>query len=400
MGAVRRHVHKLAYVLISVALVLTFGLGTLSGFRLHHTASVERQTVRTQTLETHLLEQSLAGVRTAYADIAKQNPSEAARLRPAYLAYLRDPSTSRSLERAIESELGRQSVAFHHSIHASRVAVIALVVVAVLLVLTFLWLFDLERRSGRIDRDSAARNAELIRLRDEFVAVVSHELRTPLTSIIGYLELLVDDEAGTLTREQTAYLQIVQRSTNRLVELVGELLLVAEAERGPLALELTQVDLGALAEIAVQAARPAADAREIVLTLYQRAPGTINGDATRMAQMVDNLISNAIKFTPDGGRVTVRVAREGATVELEVADTGGGIAKIDRERLFDPFFRSREANARAVPGTGLGLTITKAIVDAHHGVIEIEDTPGGGATFRVRLPAGDPVVAPVVAELA
>jgi signal transduction histidine kinase len=109
--------------------------------------------------------------------------------------------------------------------------------------------------------------------------------------------------------------------------------------------------------------------------------------------MLDNLISNAIKFTPDGGNVTVRAAVRGSNAVFEVADTGGGVADHDRERLFDPFFRSRDANARAVPGTGLGLTITKAIVDAHNGTIEVESTPGGGTTFRVRLPVGERISA-------
>ena len=107
--------------------------------------------------------------------------------------------------------------------------------------------------------------------------------------------------------------------------------------------------------------------------------------------MLDNLISNAIKFTPEGGHVTVRAARRGSDAVFEIADTGGGIADADRERLFDPFFRSREANARAVPGTGLGLTITKAIVEAHNGASRSRTAPGGGTTFRVWLPVGERV---------
>ena len=391
MGVLRAHVHKLAYVLITVTLLLTFGLGTLSGFRIHRTASIERQTIRTQALETQVLEHDVPGVRSAYANIAKNDAAEGARLRPAYVAYLRDPSTSRAFERAIESELARQSRTFHHSITSSREAVIPLVVVACLLVLTLLWLFELERRAGRIDRDNAARAEELMRLRDEFVAVVSHELRTPLTSIIGYVELLSDDDDGTLTSEQRAYLEIVQRSTVRLVELVGDLLLVAEAERGPLALEHADVEIASLAENAVEAARPVADARGVVLRLEPGGSGTVTGDPTRLAQMLDNLISNAIKFTPEGGRVTVRTAQDGRDAFLEVVDSGTGIADGDHARLFDPFFRSREANAKAVPGTGLGLTITKAIVDAHKGTIEVAKTPGGGTTFRVRLPIGEPI---------
>lgn len=385
----RRHVHKLAYALISVALLLTFGLGVLSGFRIHHTASIERRTIRTQSLETQVLEHDLAGVRSAYANLVRKEAGEAARLRPSFLAYLRDQSTSRPFERAIESELARQSQAFHQSLTAAREAVIGLVVVAALLVLTLLWLFELERRSGRIDRDNAARAEELIRLRDEFVAVVSHELRTPLTSIIGYLELLQDEDADPLTAEQRAYLDIVQRSTARLVDLVGDLLLVAEAERGPLELELTEIDVASLASHAVDAARPAADARGVVLRLEPGADGAVAGDATRLAQMLDNLVSNAIKFTPTGGRVLVRAERRGSDAVFEIVDTGSGIAYRDRIRVFEAFFRSRDANTNAVPGTGLGLTITKAIVDAHSGTIEVEDTPGGGTTFRVWLPIGE-----------
>ncbi|MGH2971937.1 MAG: sensor histidine kinase [Gaiellaceae bacterium] len=340
-----------------------------------------------------MLENNVSGVRSAYADLVKNEGAEAARLRTSYLVYLRDRSTSRTFEHAIESELARQSHAFHDSVTASREAVIALVVVAGILVLTLMWFFELERRAGVIDRDNAARAEELIRLRDEFVAVVSHELRTPLTSIIGYLELLDDEEAGELTAEQQSYLAIVQRSTARLVELVGDLLLVAEAERGPLALDLTQIDIAELVEHAVDAARPAADARRIVLQLELGASGSVAGDRMRVAQMLDNLVSNAIKFTPADGRVTVRAGQRGSDAVFEVADTGTGIANADRERLFDPFFRSREANAKAVPGTGLGLTITKAIVDAHDGTIEIEDTPGGGTTFRVWLPIGERIAA-------
>jgi signal transduction histidine kinase len=393
MEVVRRHVHKLAYVLISATLLLTFAAGGLSGYRIHHGADIEHQTIRTQRLEREVLERHLASVRSAYADVLKYNPGEAARLRPSYLAYLRDRSTSRAFERAIELEVSGQSQAFRHATTAAREAVAALIVVAALLVLTLLWLFELERRAGRIDRDNAARAEELIRLRDEFVAVVSHELRTPLTSIIGYLELLVDEDSGALTSEQRSYLEIVQRSTGRLVELVGDLLLVAEAERGPLALELADIDVASLAADAAESARPSADARGVILRVEPGSGGTVPGDPTRLAQMLDNLISNAIKFTPEGGRVTVHAAVRGSDAVFEVVDTGGGVSDADRERLFDPFFRSREANARAVPGTGLGLTITKAIVDAHHGSIEVESAPGAGTTFRVWLPIGERIAA-------
>jgi signal transduction histidine kinase len=384
-----RHVHKLAYTLISVVLLFTFGAVTLGGFRLHHAASIERQTIRTQELQTAVLERRSAEAAAAFHNVAIHDGGEARRLDAAYTAFLRTPTKPATLNRLLETELARQDRDAKNVNPAARSALIAAIAGAGLLVVLLIWLFELGRRSGRIDRDNAARSEELIRLRDEFVAVVSHELRTPLTSIIGYLELIADGDAGGFTSEQTAYLAVVQRSTNRLVELVGDLLLVAEAERGPLALELVEVDAGGLAAHAAEAARPAADARGVILRLEQGAPATIAGDPTRLAQMLDNLIANAIKFTPEGGRVTVLAGRRGSDAVFEITDTGDGIADGDRDRLFDPFFRSHEVNARAVPGTGLGLTITKAIVDAHHGTIEIDSKHGDGTTFRVRLPAGE-----------
>ena len=389
MGAVRRNVHKLAYAFLTLALVVTFGATTVGGFRLHHSAVLERQTIRTQSLETALLEHDLPGVRSAYANIAAHDAAEGRRLRPTYRAYLRDRAARQPLDRAIESELSRQSALIHSINPRARAALIVAVVGALAVVILLVCLFELERRAGRIDRDNAARAEELIRLRDEFVAVVSHELRTPLTSIIGYLELLEDEDAGALTSEQRAYLGILGRSTARLVDLVGDLLLVAEAERGPLALELVEVDIASLVSHAVDAALPAADARGVALRLEPGAAGTISGDPTRLAQMLDNLVSNAIKFTPPGGRVDIRAGQRGSDAVFEIVDTGAGITDGDRARVFDAFFRSRDANVKAVPGTGLGLTITKAIVDAHNGTIDVEPTPGGGTTFRVWLPAGE-----------
>jgi signal transduction histidine kinase len=387
-----RNVHKLTYALISAALVLTFAAATVGGFRLHHAASIERQTIRTQELQTTVLEGKRADVAAAFHNLAAHDRGEARRLDAAYVAFLRTPGRAATLNRDIEVELARQTREIHRINPSARLALIVTALGAGLLVLSLVWLFELERRAGNIDRDNAARAEELIRLRDEFVAVVSHELRTPLTSIIGYVELIADGDAGGLTSEQAAYLAVVQRSTNRLVDLVGDLLLVAEAERGPLALELVEVDAAALAAHAVESARPAADARGVIVRLEQGKPATLAGDPTRLAQMLDNLVSNAIKFTPEGGRVTIRAGRQGNETVFEIADTGSGIADGDRDHLFEPFFRSHEVNARAVPGTGLGLTISKAIVDAHHGTIEIDSTHDG-TTFRVRLPIGEREVA-------
>jgi len=227
---------------------------------------------------------------------------------------------------------------------------------------------------------------ELDRLKDEFVALVSHELRTPLTSIIGYLELVQDPATGELSKEQRKFTGIIERNTERLVRLVSDLLLLAQIQSGKLTLDLGEVDLAALAGYAVEAARPAAERRHIVLTLTAEPVPALEGDHTRLAQLLDNLISNALKFTPDEGRVEVGVRTEGESALLEVADSGMGISAEDQERLFERFFRTEAATEKGIQGTGLGLAITKGITDAHRGTISVKSEEGHGTVFRVQLP--------------
>ena len=261
---------------------------------------------------------------------------------------------------------------------------------AALLVGALIWQFEMERRAGRLDRDNAERSAELMRLKDDFVATVSHELRTPLTSILGYLELIDQDASAGGTPDQEQFLGVVQRNADRLLRLVSDLLLVAEVEDNTLALNLHDVDLGEIARECVEAAKPVADAKRIRLTLSDGSPGHLEGDPGRLAQMMDNLVSNAIKFTPAGGDVMVKTADRDGQALVAVTDSGIGVSEVDQAQLFDPFFRARAAAAQAVPGTGLGLTITKAIVDAHGGSITVESAVGTGTTFRVRLRARTP----------
>ena len=437
-GWLDEHRQRLAYVAIAASLGATFALATVGGILLHHSAVTQRQTLRTQTLSTdafrlqNLFEQAdaakavspslaaqhlqaMADARAAFANVKAHDGSEAARLRPAYTAYLRDATqafqdagrsggtsaaarrmvqaSQSRLQAVISDEIARQAHATSVTNPRARDVLIATAVAAGLVVVLLGWLFELERRSGRIDRDHAARADELVRLRDDFVAVVSHELRTPLTSIIGYLELLMEDDTSNLTGDQLSYLATVQRSTNRLIDLVGDLLLVAEAERGLLALDRDEVDLRSLALDAIDAARPAADAKGIELTLAGEGAVLVHGDERRLGQVLDNLVSNAVKFTPDDGRIAARIAYSDGRALFEIADTGKGIPPEEQEQLFEPFFRSPTATARAIPGTGLGLSITKAIVDAHGGTIEVESPPGAGATFRIRMPAYRPAEA-------
>jgi signal transduction histidine kinase len=227
---------------------------------------------------------------------------------------------------------------------------------------------------------------ELDRLKDEFLSLVSHELRTPLTSIRGYLDLVLDEEAGGLNPEQRRFLQAVERNSGRLLRLVGDLLFVAQADAGRLSLERGKVDLVALAAECVEGALPAAAGKSIDLVLAAKPVPAFVGDRGRLAQVLDNLVSNALKFTPEGGSVEVGTRLSGDHVSVEVSDTGIGIPVADQPRLFERFFRSSVANDRAIPGTGLGLAIVKAIVDAHNGEIKIDSKEGRGTTFRIDLP--------------
>jgi signal transduction histidine kinase/CHASE3 domain sensor protein len=245
------------------------------------------------------------------------------------------------------------------------------------------------RRIGRlVVLREITREREAERMKDEFFALVSHELRTPLTSILGYLELLVEDEE--VPPEQQYYLGIVQRNARRLLRLVGDLLFVAQVEAGRLSLEEGTVDLPQLAVEAVEAARPRAEGDGIELVCRTDELPPLPGDRDRLGQVLDNLITNALKFTPKGGCVSVSVTSREGVAELTVCDTGPGISADDQQQLFERFFRAESAVEGAVPGVGLGLTIVKAICEAHGGRIDVQSEPGAGATFRVQLPMRTP----------
>ena len=235
---------------------------------------------------------------------------------------------------------------------------------------------------------TARREAE--RMKDEFSALVSHELRTPLTSIIGYLELLRDDADSDgddpRAQQRAQFLTVVDRNAKRLLRLVGDLLFVAQVEAGKLSLDEGDVDLGAVARESVEAAAPRARDGGVELTLEEEDTPLVRGDRDRLAQALDNLVSNAIKFTPAGGRVVLRLACEYDRAVLEVTDTGIGISQADLEQLFQRFFRTQRATSAAIPGVGLGLTIAQAIVHGHDGQISVQSRDGEGTTFRIELP--------------
>jgi PAS domain S-box-containing protein len=230
------------------------------------------------------------------------------------------------------------------------------------------------------------------RMKDEFVSLISHELRTPLSSILGYLELVLDDEVQPLTEQQTKYLHTVERNAHRLLRLVGDLLFTAQVEAGRFTLQPEDVDLAAVVRAAEESAQVSASSAGVELVLEVPDEDlVVSGDPQRLGQACDNLISNAIKFTPRGGRVTLSLrggsGPDGAPVAtLAVSDTGMGIPADEQAKLFTRFFRSSTAQRAAVPGVGLGLSITKAITSAHGGTLDLQSTEGEGTTFLLSLP--------------
>jgi signal transduction histidine kinase len=229
----------------------------------------------------------------------------------------------------------------------------------------------------------------LERLRDAFVAAVSHELRTPLTSMSGFLELLADEEHA-LGPAGRKYVDVIRRSSSRLRGAVEDLLLVAEIEAERLELRREPTDLAELATATVEAARPAAADHGIELLLDVEGRLPLEADAARLRQVLDNLVSNALKFTPEGGSVTLSAHNGDGPLRVEVTDTGIGIPQEEMGQLFSRFYRASTAKRRAIPGTGVGLVIARAIVEAHGGTISLESTEGAGTRVTVTLPATQP----------
>ena len=223
-----------------------------------------------------------------------------------------------------------------------------------------------------------------IQVRDDFLASVSHELRTPLTAALAYLELLDGNEdLGDAAR---AHVDAVHRNALRLSHLVADLLFTATATSGVPVVDPARVDLALVVDQAAESARLDADGAEVSLEVDR--PGTLVAvaDGIRMRQVVDNLIANAITFTPTGGRVRVALAGSDDQVELVVADSGEGIEESDLDDIFTSFTRGQNARRRLSPGTGLGLAIVRTIVEAHGGQVSVQSTPGVGTTVRVVVP--------------
>jgi signal transduction histidine kinase len=245
-------------------------------------------------------------------------------------------------------------------------------------------------RAGRIigastiARDVTERK-QLEQMKDDFVGTVSHELRTPLTAIKGFIELVSDGDVGPLTEGQREFLQIASRNADRLGSLINDLLDVNRIDSQRLEIRSEPTNLAAVLEDVVATFRPMAQSKGLAFqTRIDRLP-PILGDGPRLVQVFTNLVSNAIKYTP-GGEVGLRarVAQNG--VEIVIHDTGIGLSPDEQGQLFTKFFRARNPIVTDSGGTGLGLVIAKAIVEKHHGTIEVASVAGEGTRFRVVLP--------------
>jgi len=241
----------------------------------------------------------------------------------------------------------------------------------------------------------AAANAELRRLdemKSVFVSVAAHELRTPLTPVKGYIEVLLDGDVGPVNDEQREYLRTVQGSIERLLKTTNNLLDVTRIEAGRVELVLQPTDLAALVETvaAEYISQLEARAQRLKLHALRGLPPALCDEA-RTVQIIGNLVSNASKYTPQGGLITVSLglADEEGFLQLSVMDDGVGIPAEDQPKMFNRFFRAKSALLTGVGGAGLGLHITRSLVELHGGRIWFESAPDEGSTFHVTFPISE-----------
>jgi PAS domain S-box-containing protein len=231
------------------------------------------------------------------------------------------------------------------------------------------------------------------RMRRELTANVSHELRTPLTSIVGFVETLLD---GAMTDEETArqFLTIIDDEAKRLVKLVDDLMDLSRLESKRVALELKPVDVGHLAYHVVDKMRPLAENSQLMLSQSVPSGLIAPADSDRLEQVLTNLVDNALKYTPPGGRVEVRASDDNGEILVEVVDNGRGIPPEDLPHVFERFYRADRSRTRGSGGTGLGLAIAKHIIEAHGGRISVHSRLGEGTTFVFTLPRNGSLESP------
>lgn len=232
---------------------------------------------------------------------------------------------------------------------------------------------------------------ELNRLKDRFVSAVSHELRTPINALMGFGSILCDEVGGPLTEEQHYYVRRILSSSEMLLSLVNDLLDMSRIQAGQFQLSPGPTDVRVVVADVLDTLTPLAEQKHqtIANEIPDRLPAIV-ADSRRLTQVLTNLVHNAIKFTPDGGRISVRARPDDGGLQVEVQDTGIGIAPEDIPKLFHDYGQLARQSAHKTVGTGLGLSISKALVEAHGGQIGVESEPGKGSTFWFTLPPQPP----------
>ena len=236
--------------------------------------------------------------------------------------------------------------------------------------------------------DDITREKEIDQMKSDFISLVSHELRTPLTSIIGFVSYILDGKAGAINDRQRNSLARVQRQSKRLAALINDLLDISRIESGRIQMDQAPISLLEIVTQRIEEIRPQADEKSIQLDLT--APESVPqmfGDDARIGQVFTNLIGNAIKFTPNNGEVSIKVEADGNLLHVEVIDTGPGIPPEERQKIFDKFYQLSDISTRQQGGSGLGLSISKSIIEAHGGKLWIDDgNQGKGSNFQFVLP--------------
>jgi len=214
---------------------------------------------------------------------------------------------------------------------------------------------------------------------------MSHELRTPLHTVIGFAELLAEELEGPLNEKQQRFVDHIHKDSLHLLELINDILDISKIESGRLELRREVFDMATALEETLSTIRPQAKAKSIELQTHMSIPGAIFADRLRIKQILFNLLSNALKFTPEGGRVRVEGAQNDGFIEISVTDTGIGIPKEQHEAVFDKFYQVGATTKGVREGTGLGLAISKALVEEHGGRIRLESEPGKGSRFAFTI---------------
>jgi signal transduction histidine kinase len=227
-------------------------------------------------------------------------------------------------------------------------------------------------------------------MKSDFVSMVAHEIKSPLNSVLMQLNVVLDGLAGELTEKQKEILSRISDRITSLTTLSTELLDLSKIESGLINQDREDLNVSELIRDQVISYRETADAKSIRLVLQETATGArMMGNRVNIEEVVSNLISNAIRYSPNGGKVEVRADTKDDCVVIQVSDTGFGIPAADQEHIFDRFFRVKNEKTRYINGTGLGLAIVKSIVEAHHGTIEVESTEGKGSCFKVIFPKSE-----------